>query len=313
MQINAVINSQISTEGSMTNMVKGFSEGLASAVRGVDKTVVRVEGRRRLPASGVVWPEDGIVVTANHVLERDDAIRVGTSAGDRFDAKMVGRDPSTDLAVLRIEGELTSIEAWSPLEDLQVGHLVLALGRPSKEVQATLGIISALEDDRKTPLGGSLSPYIQTDVVMYPGFSGGPLIDVDGSILGVNTSVFRGASVTISAPTVKLVAESLLAHGRILRGYLGVGLQPVKLPGELSQSLDQDSGLLITGVEPKGPAAESGITLGDTILSFNSEKIERIEELHRSLAGDLIGKPIAIGLLRGGEMIEREVVVGERA
>jgi S1-C subfamily serine protease len=296
----------------MANVVKGLSEGLASAVKVVDSAVVRVEGRRRLPASGVVWSADGIVVTANHVLERDESIRVGTATGDILEARLIGRDPSTDLAVLQLDEKLPPIEAWSSLKDLQVGHLALAIGRPSNEVQATLGIISALEEDRKTPLGGSLSPYIQTDVVMYPGFSGGSLVDVEGKILGVNTSVFRGVSVTISSPTVKFVTESLLTHGRIRRGYLGIGLQSVALPAELSKELGQKTGLLITGVEPKSPAAESGITLGDTILSFNAIKIERIEELHRGLAGDFIGKVIAIELLRGGEVIEREVVVGER-
>lgn len=296
----------------MANVVQDLSNGLANAVEAVKHAVVRVEGRRRLPASGIMWPDGGIVITAHHVLERDESIKVGISEGKSLEAQLIGRDPSTDLAVLRVEDAGRSSVAWKTVEGLRVGHLVLALGRPTHEVQATLGIVSALETDRKTPLGGSLRPYLQTDVVMYPGFSGGPLVDVEGNILGVNTSVFRGVSVAISTPIVRSVTEALLAHGRIRRGYIGVGLQPVKIPEGLADDVDQEFGLLVTGVEPGSPAAEGGITLGDTLLTFDSEPIVRIDDLHRSLAGDLIGKSVVIGILRGGERFDRELVVGER-
>src|SRR5687767_14991201 len=160
------------------SILNELSSALAGNVESLNPSIVRVDARRRLPATGVVWSEDGVIVTANHVVSRDEGIEITLANGETVSATLVGRDPSTDIAVLRASAKL-SAPKWANMEAVRVGHLVLALGRPGKSVQATLGVISALGSAWRTPMGGKLSHYLQTDVVMYPGFSGGPLVDVE--------------------------------------------------------------------------------------------------------------------------------------
>ena len=296
----------------MASVVEGISSELAGMVEAAGPAVVRVEGRRRLPASGIVWSDDGIVVTAHHVVERDDRIGVGLADGKQVDAELVGRDPTTDLAVLRVEGAQPSSAMPAQADDLSVGHLVLALGRPGRTVQATLGIVSALGTSWRTAAGGTIDRYLQTDVVMYPGFSGGPLVEFDGKVLGLNTSALRGVSLTIPSLTVDRVVESILSHGRVQRGYLGVGVQPVNLPEAIAEELGQETGLILISVEPGSPAEAGGLTLGDTLLSVHGEPVQRLDDLLSLLSGELVGEEVLIRILRGGEAGEQKVVVGER-
>ena len=296
----------------MASVVEGISNELAGMVEAAGPAIVRVEGRRRLPASGIVWSDDGIVVTAHHVVERDDRIGGGLADGKQVDAELVGRDPTTDLAVLRVEGAQPSSAMSAQEDDLSVGHLVLALGRPGRTVQATLGIVSALGTSWRTAAGGTIDRYLQTDVVMYPGFSGGPLVDAEGKVLGLNTSALRGVSLTIPNLTVDRVVESILSHGRVQRGYLGVGVQPVNLPEAISKELGQDTGLILISVEPDSPAEAGGLTLGDTLLSVNGEPVRRLGDLLSLLSGELVGEQVLISILRGGEPGEQTVTVGER-
>lgn len=296
----------------MASVVEGISNELAGMVEAAGPAIVRVEGRRRLPASGIVWSDDGIVVTAHHVVERDDRIGVGLADGNKVDAELVGRDPTTDLAVLRVEGAQPSSAKSAQVDDLSVGHLVLALGRPGRTVQATLGIVSALGTSWRTAAGGTIDRYLQTDVVMYPGFSGGPLVDADGKVLGLNTSALRGVSLTIPSLTVDRVVESILSHGRVQRGYLGVGVQPVNLPEALAEELGQETGLILISVEPGSPAEAGGLTLGDTLLSVHGEPVRRLDDLLSLLSGELVGEEVIIRILRGGESGEQKVTVGER-
>ncbi len=214
----------------MTNVMMEISNGMAEAVNIADPSVVRVEGRRRVPATGIVWSEDGVIVTANHVVRHDDGIVVGLADGRSVPATLVGRDPSTDIAVLRVgEGGLSALVEANK-QELGVGNLVLALGRPGKTVQATLGIVSALGDSWQTRMGGRIDRYLQTDVLMYPGFSGGPLVDGNGRLLGMNTSgIMGGVSLAIPTQTLSRVADALLTHGRMKRGYLGVSTQKVRV------------------------------------------------------------------------------------
>ncbi len=296
----------------MASVVEGISNELAGMVEAAGPAIVRVEGRRRLPASGIVWSDDGIVVTAHHVVERDDRIGVGLADGNKVDAELVGRDPTTDLAVLRVEGAQPSSAKSAQVDDLSVGHLVLALGRPGRTVQATLGIVSALGTSWRTAAGGTIDRYLQTDVVMYPGFSGGPLVDADGKVLGLNTSALRGVSLTIPSLTVDRVVESILSHGRVQRGYLGVGVQPVNLPEVLAEELGQETGLILISVEPGSPAEAGGLTLGDTLLSVHGEPVRQLDDLLSLLSGELVGEEVLIRILRGGESGEQKVTVGER-
>ena len=297
----------------MSEVLRNLSDAMATTVEAAGASVVRVEARRRLPASGIVWSSDGVIVTAHHVVERDDNIGVGLPNAETVSATLVGRDPTTDLAVLRAQATDLTPPTWAEPEDLRVGHLVLGLGRPGRTVQATLGIVSALGESWRTPAGGRIEPYLQTDLVMYPGFSGGPLVDVAGRVLGLNTSaLLRGISLSVPTPTLRQVVETLLTHGRVRRGYLGVGAQPVRLPGGLAEELGQETGLLLVSVEPEGPAGSAGLTLGDTIVALDGQPVRHMDELLALLGGDRVGVSVPIRIVRGGQAQEVTVTIGER-
>ncbi|MDH3604679.1 MAG: S1C family serine protease, partial [Candidatus Tectomicrobia bacterium] len=234
----------------MTESLQQVSDALAAVVDTASASTVRIEARRRFPATGIAWSSDGVIVTAHHVVEKQDAIQVGLADGQTATAALVGRDPTTDIAVLRAQTTGLTPPAWAELEanPLHVGHLVLAVGRPGRSVQATLGVINTLGDNWRTPAGGRIDRYVKTDVVMYPGFSGGPLLNAAGQVVGMNTSgLLRDASLTVPVSTLRGVVDMLLAHGRVRRGFLGVSTQLVRLPAALAESVGQETGLLLTG------------------------------------------------------------------
>lgn len=295
-------------------VLEQLSEAISATVEAAGTGVVQVDARRRLPASGIVWSPDGVIVTAHHVVQRDENIKVGLPGGQTVTATLAGRDPTTDLAVLRVDATGLTPPAWlEDTSDAKVGHLVLALGRPGQTVQATLGIISALGKEWRTPAGGLLDHYLQTDVVMYPGFSGGPLVSAGGQVVGLNTSaLLRGVSLSVPLPTLRRVVETVLAHGRVRRGYLGVSTQPVRLPGPLVQQLGQETGLLLVAVEPDSPADKGGLLLGDTIVGLDGTPVRQHDDLLALLSGDRVGVTASIHIVRGGQVQEVSVVVGER-
>jgi S1-C subfamily serine protease len=296
----------------MANVLSELSEALAQTVESAGPGIVRVEGRRRLPASGILWSADGIVVTANHVVKQDSNIGVGLPDSQTVQAELVGRDPSTDLAVLKVEANGLS-PATRAVDSLQVGHMVLALGRPGRTVQATLGIISALGDSWRTNMGGQIDRYLQTDVVMYPGFSGGPLVSAGGEVLGLNTSaLLRGVSLTVPAATLERVVSALVTHGRLRRGYLGVSTQPVRLPAAVKQELDQETGLLVVSVEPDSPADKAGLVMGDAIVGLGEAIVRHHDDLLAQLSGEQVGQKTPIKIVRGGEVRNLNVTIGER-
>jgi S1-C subfamily serine protease len=296
----------------VSDVLTQLSEDMAAVVAAAEPSVVRVEARRRIPASGVAWKEKGIVVTAHHTVQQEKDIGVVGQAGERWEAELVGRDPSTDLAVLRLKsGEVTPAE-WADPESVRVGHLVLAVGRPGRGLQATLGVVSAMGDSWRTPMGGRVERYLQTDVVMYPGFSGGPLLGADRSVIGVNTSALvRGVSLTLPTSTVARVTADLLEHGRIRRGYLGVSAQAARLPDELAESLGQETGLLLASVEPESPAAAGGLMLGDTLLSMDELPLRHLDDLLSALA-ERAGRKAGVKFLRGGDIQSLQIAIGER-
>ena len=297
----------------MTQVLTSLSDALAETVAAGSSSVVRVEARDRVPASGIVWPE-GVIVTAHHVVERDENIMVGLPDGEAVTATLAGRDPTTDLAVLRAEAGGLPEPIWADTDGLRVGHLVMALGRPGQNVRATMGIVGALGKGWRTPAGGSLDRYLQTDTVMYPGFSGGPLVDAAGRVLGLNTSaILRGVSLTVPTSTVRRIVETILAHGRVQRGYLGVGAQPTGLPEKLAQELGQETGLLLVSVEPGSPAERGGLFLGDAIVSLAGQPVRRLDDLLAGLGGEQIGKQVPIRIVRGGQMQEITVTPVEHS
>lgn len=297
----------------MSNALTSLSDALAGLVEIAGAFVVRVEGRNRLPASGVVFNSEGVIVTAHHVVERDDNLRVGLAGGESVSAQLVGRDPSTDLAVLRLSGAQLAAPQWIDAADLRVGNLALALGRPGRGVQAVLGLVTALGDRFRTPAGGEMDRYLQCDIVMYPGFSGGPLVYADGRVAGVNSSALaRGASITIPSATVRRVVETILAHGHMPRGYLGVGVQPVRLDPALHESLGQQSGLMLMSVEADGPAASAGLKQGDVLVAVENQPLRQMDDLQSFLAGAAVGRQVSLRYVRAGALQDVAVQVGQK-
>ena len=295
----------------MAPVLAELSDALAGAVASAGAGVARVEGRDRIPASGIVWSADGIVVTAHHVVERDEHINVGFD-GESVPATLVGRDPATDVAVLRAEASGLTPAGWADPDGLRVGHITLALGRPGKTVRATMGIVSAIGPGWRGPTGGRFERYLQADVTMHPGFSGGPLVDVNGLVVGMNSSgLRRAASLTIPQTDVRRVTEILLAHGKVRRGYLGITPQAARLPEALASQLGQETGLLVTFVEVGGPADAAGLLLGDVVVTLDAAPVRHIDDLFAAL-GDGAERRATVRVVRGGRVQELAVTLGER-
>jgi S1-C subfamily serine protease len=294
--------------------LKQFSDQLAQVVERAGSGVLRVEGRRRLPSTGIAWSADGIVVAAHHAVELDEGIQVGLPDGSTARAEVVGRDPGTDLAALRLESGGLAPIAWAPDGSVRPGHVVLALGRPGGPVMATLGVVSALGEGWRGPFGGRLESVVQSDVTMYPGFSGGPLVEVAaGTAVGMNTSgLLRGISVAVPHAAMSRVIGELLAHGRVRRGYLGVGAQPVRLPDKVQSEVAQETGLLLASVEPGSPADQSGLVIGDVLLQLDQVALRHIEDLLGSLTGERVGQAAQLRILRAGQLQTIRVRIGER-
>lgn len=296
------------------NILTALSDSMAAAVEKAGAATVLVDGRRRLPSSGIAFTSDSIL-TANHALEREEDIPVILPDGARLVARLAGRDPGSDLAVLRLEKPSAAV-AERISGEARIGQLALALGRPSPEgIQASLGVVSAIGGPLRTGRGGLLEQYIRTDAIPYPGFSGGPLVDSAGRVLGMNTSgLVRGASLAIPAGLAWQIAESLAKHGSVRRGYLGVRSQPVELPSAQKQALgrQQETGLLLVGVEPGSPAEAGGLMVGDILTGIAGAPVSDPDELLARLVGELVGKPTAVEVLRGGQLATVTVTIGER-
>lgn len=296
----------------MSNALHELSEALATTVENVGQSVVRVEARRRLPASGIVWSADGVIVTSNHVVQRDDNIKVGLPNGQTIPATLLGRDPYTDLAALRVDPANLSVPHWAAEEQLKIGHIVLGLGRPAEKINATMGIVTAI-DGSNGAITGRNENYIFTEITMYPGFSGGPLVDAAGHVHGLNTSgLMRNANLTLPVSTIRRVVTTLLQHGKMKHGYLGIAAQAVRLPTALSESLAQETGLLIMNVESNSPAENSGLLMGDTLVMLDGAPTRSMDELQSLLYGDRVTKSVPVKIIRGGSIAELTITIGER-
>ncbi|HEX7262498.1 MAG TPA: trypsin-like peptidase domain-containing protein [Luteolibacter sp.] len=296
------------------NVLVELSDALADAAEKAGKATVLVNARRRMPASGIAYASD-LILTADHVVEREEGIKVTLADGAEVSARVAGRDAGSDLAVLKLEraagavAELTKTPA-------RLGQIALALGRPSPDgLEASLGTVSAIGGPIRTGRGGMLERYLRTDSISYPGFSGGPLVAADGTVLGLNTSgLANGAAVTVPADIAWRIGETLVQHGRIKRGYLGIRSQTVDIP-EISQKAlkrEQATGLLIVGVENSSPAAKGGLIVGDILVGVEGQPVLLHDELFTRLNGDVAGKSTPIDVLRGGQPQTLNVVIGEK-
>lgn len=357
---------------STSSLLTSLSNDLATAVERGAAATVTVNARRRLPASGIVWTADGLVVTANHVVERDDDITVGLPDGRTVNAKVVGRDGGSDIAVLRLDAT-DVVAATKATEEIKPGHLVLAIGRPSAGGPMTsFGVVSMVAENGLRGLfpegrgrgeggprpegrgrqghrppgppperpgfpsappapgggpgwrgwtgrdfmrsGAGIERFIRADVAMLPGFSGGPLVTAAGDVAGLNTSLFgRLGGITIPNDVIEPIVSSLITHGKVRRGYLGVGLQAVHLPEAQASTAGQTEGLLVVSVESGGPAEAAGLLIGDILLSINRAAVTSVDSLQESLTGDLIGVETPVSLFRGGALTTITIKVGDRA
>lgn len=297
-----------------TSAMLALSNDLAAAVERAGSAVVAVNGRQRIPSSGVYW-RSGVVVTADHAVRRDDEITVTLPDSRTVPATLAGRDSSTDLAVLKLPGvELPAAEIGDA-SLLKVGHLVLAVGRSGESgLSASMGVISALGGAWRSWYGGQIDQFVRLDLTLYPGFSGGPLVDAQGRIVGINTSGPRRMVLAIPASTVNRVVDQLLEKGRIARGYLGLGMQPVRLPDNLKRTLSLPSvgGVIVVNVETNGPADQAGVLIGDVLVALDGTPVSDTGDVLAMLSSDRVGKTVSVHVIRGGTSIELTITVGER-
>jgi S1-C subfamily serine protease len=298
----------------MESILIGLSNELAAIVQDLNQYVVSVAARRHYPSSGLRWAGDTIV-TASHTIERDEDITVSL-AGGPVEASLIGRDPGTDLAVLRVKEAGPSAADRIASDPVKAGELALVIGRsPHSGVNASLGIISATSGPWRTWRGGQLDAYIRLDARMFPQSSGGAVVNGRGQIIGIATAALtRIAGLAIPVSTINSVTEALLARGFLPRGYLGIGVQPVPLTEGLRQklSVSNRSGLIVLTVESNGPGDHGGILPGDIVLGANDRAIEQTEDLQAFSQSAVIGTSAKIKFIRGGALNETTVTVGER-
>jgi S1-C subfamily serine protease len=296
----------------MSNTLREFSDDLSAAVEKGGTSTILVDARKRYPASGIAFAED-LVLTADHVVTKED-IKVGMPDGKTLSATVAGRDAGSDLALLKLAEKALSAAKTS--DDVKVGQLVLALGRPSNAgMQASWGIVTAISGPTRTFRGGMLDEYLQTETTPYPGFSGGPLVNTDGEVLGLNTSgLTRGSSLTIPVKVAWRIAEALAKHGSIKRGYLGVRTQPVEIQEAARNALqrEQSQGLLVLWLEENGPAQAGGLLVGDILVAVSGQPVGDPDDLFAALNSETVGKTTAVEVLRGGRPETVQVTVAER-
>ncbi len=292
-----------------------LSNQFAEAAEKAGRSVVAVQGGARLAASGILW-RAGIVITASHMLRRTEEITLVMSHKSESPATFAGRDPGTDLAILKIEGKSgsASIETASS-SALRVGQWVLGIGRSGLgDLAASAGIIARLGSEWRTWRGGHLDRLIRPDITLYPGQSGSALVDSSGRFLGMNTSALaRGAAITVPAATINRVVDEILAHGHVFRPYLGIAMQPVELPQALVSELKINPiGLMVMNVEPGSPSAQAGIMLGDIITGVKGSQISGVEHLQAALRELKRGDSLDLTYVRGGKTATARVKVADR-
>lgn len=292
-----------------------LSNALAEATDRAAASTVAVHTEPRGSSSGVVWRR-GVIVTAEHSLRRDEDIQVTLPDGRVVPASLAGRDASTDLAVLKCAEVTSPAEETTDTSSIKPGSLALVVGRTrASGPVAALGAVSLVVAERRAWAGATLAPYIRLDIGVQPTAVGGAVIDAHGGLMGIATPRFaRFGAIAIPAPTVNRVVDVLLQKGRIPRGYLGVGLQPVRLPDALRRTLKRDdqTAAIVLEVEPEGPAHKAGIVIGDILVALAGHAITRLEDVHGQLGAESIGKSLPIRFVRGGAVQEANIVVGER-
>jgi len=293
------------------SLLTTFSTQMADAVARAAPSVVQVQGRRR-PASGLVYAAD-VVLTTARALGREDGLHVRRPDGHVLEAVLAGWDPTTSLAVLRVAGLETA--PIGPAEaPARVGHLAIAIARSwSNALTASVGIVSVIGGPLPTGRRRAIDEVIRTTAPMHDGFAGGAFIDTSSGLLGIATAAaIRGLGVVIPTSIAWATAATLLEHGHLKRGYLGISGQPVELAEGQRGDDGREEALLVVGVTPASPAAAAGVLVGDAIVELDGRPIESPEDLLDLLVGDRVGRQANLRILRGGARIDVTVTVGER-
>jgi len=284
------------------NALAELSSRLADAVKSASTFTVAIHARRRIPSSGVVW-RDGVIVSASHTVRRDGVVRVALPDGESTDATVVGRDAATDLVVLRANDLEVSPATFAAPSSGDVGSLVLAVGRPGRNVSSSFGIVSAVVDGWRSAQGSRIGQVLRLDLAVYDGFSGGPLVAASGGVIGINNSALaRGTAAALPAVVVDRVVDELLSRGHIRRPFVGVAVHPVALNSATisRHHLTSDSALLVVSVAENAPADAAGILIGDVITQIDGNDVARPIDLLDAFSGVSDGASISVGLLRGG-------------
>jgi serine protease Do len=281
-----------------------LSSQLAGATETAARSVVAIHARRRIPSSGVIW-RDGVIVSASHTVRRDDRIAVTLPGGDSTSATVAGRDPSTDLVALRVDAAAAHPGPRADSDAARVGSLVLAVGRPDREVTASFGIVSAIGDGWRTWQGTRVDRILRLDLAVYDGFSGGALVDAGGAMIGMNNSgLARGTAMALPAATVDRVLDDLLARGHVRRPFVGIAVHPVALGATTVQrhGLARETAVLIMSVAEGSPAERAGLAVGDVLVDSNGRALRRPTDLLDVLSVVGEGESLPIRYLRAGAL-----------
>jgi S1-C subfamily serine protease len=300
----------------MDKTLTNVSNELTDIVQTLSPYIVSVRARRHYPSSGFRWSPE-IVVTADHTIHRDEDISITLDDGKAIGATLVGRDPGTDLAVLRLEASGQSGAGPGRAETVKVGELALVVGRsPDSGPNASLGIISAASGPWRTWRGGNLDAYIRLDARLFPQSSGGAVVNVRGEVIGIASSALsRIAGLAIPISTVERVTEKVIERGFVPRAYLGIGIQPVPLSEEMRKkhSIANKCGLIVLTVEPGSPAEKAGLLIGDIVTGLEDVQVEEADDLQTYLDSAVIGASLTLKYIRAGGFQEAALTVGERA
>lgn len=297
-----------------SSTLQELSSQLAAAVETAGNFVVSIHARRRIPSSGIVW-RDGVVVSASHTVRRDDEIPVTLPSGESVVAKVAGRDSATDLVALRVDGTKSHVAPRADASSLRVGSLVLAVGRPGRDVSASFGIVSAVGQGWRSWQGARIDRVLRLDVAVYDGFSGGPLVHPSGAVLGLNNSALaRGTPLTLPAAAVDKVLDELLEKGHVRRPFIGVAVQPVALSESVVKrhGLEGEAGLLIISIADGSPAEKAGMMLGDLLLAANENALTGPDDLLDALSGVAKNGAVTIKFLRGGIIKSAAITPADR-
>jgi S1-C subfamily serine protease len=303
-------------------LLDAYSRAVTQAVGRVSPAVVKIDVRdgraRGGSGSGFIFTPDGLVLTNSHVVHGANRIILTFLDGETADAMRIGDDPDTDIAVLRTDHMLTPTAELGNSKDLKVGQLAIAVGNPfGFQFTVTAGVVSALGRSMRSSSGRMMEEIIQTDAALNPGNSGGPLVDSQGRVIGVNTATIMGAQglcFAVGIDTAKYIASQILQHGRVQRSWIGIAAQNVPLPRRLvyEYKLPASSGVMATSVDPESPAAMAGLRDGDILVSFAGESVSGIDELHRLLSADRVGRRLPLLALRGVHLLDMTVTPTHR-